>query len=377
MKWKRLLTVTKKEFIHIRRDKASLAIALMMPIMMLLLFGFAVNTDVNNVNLVVYDGSKTADSRELISKFTNSYYFNLYGAVDSPEDVEKYISQGKVKVGLVIPPNYTKDLRRNTTAEAQVLVDGSDPTIARTAMSYSILIGNNYSLKLRELQVDKSGLGKNPNIGVNLKPLVLYNPTLESSNFNIPGVIGLILQNITVILTSFAMVREREKGTIEQLIMTPVTSFELIVGKLVPYTIIGFFDMIAALLLGNIIFGVVVKGSIALLIFLGTLFLICSLAMGMLISTVAKTQLQAMQASIALLLPSVLLSGFMFPREAMPKIVYYLGGILPMTYFLEILRGIIVKGVGISYLISPIVSLLVLIFIIVIATMKKFSKTLD
>jgi ABC-2 type transport system permease protein len=377
MKWKRLLTVTKKEFIHIRRDKASLAIALMMPIMMLLLFGFAVNTDVNNVNLVVYDGSKTADSRELISKFTNSYYFTLYGAVDSPEDVEKYISQGKVKAGLVIPPNYTKDLRRNTNAEAQVLVDGSDPTIARTAMSYSILIGNNYSLKLRQLQVDKSGLGKNSSIGVNLKPLVLYNPTLESSNFNIPGVIGLILQNITVILTSFAMVREREKGTIEQLIMTPVTSFELIVGKLVPYTIIGFLDMIVALVLGNIIFGVVVKGNIALLIFLGTLFLICSLAMGMLISTISKTQLQAMQASIALLLPSVLLSGFMFPREAMPKLVYYISCILPMTYFLEILRGIIVKGVGISYLVSPIVSLLVLIFIIIVATMKKFSKTLD
>lgn len=377
MKWKRLLTITKKEFIHIRRDKASLAIALMMPIMMLLLFGFAVNTDVNNVNLVVYDGSKTADSRELISKFTNSYYFSLYGAVDSPEDVEKYISEGKVKAGLVIPPNYTKDLRRNTTTEVQVLVDGSDPTIARTAMSYSILIGNNYSLKLRQLQVDKSGLGKNSSIGVNLKPLVLYNPTLESSNFNIPGVIGLILQNITVILTSFAMVREREKGTIEQLIMTPVTSFELIVGKLVPYTIIGFLDMIVALVLGNIIFGVVVKGSIALLIFLGTLFLICSLAMGMLISTISKTQLQAMQASIALLLPSVLLSGFMFPREAMPKLVYYISCILPMTYFLEILRGIIVKGVGISYLVSPIVSLLVLIFIIIVATMKKFSKTLD
>jgi ABC-type multidrug transport system, permease component len=377
MKWKRLLTITKKEFIHIRRDKASLAIALMMPIMMLLLFGFAVNTDVNNVNLVVYDGSKTEDSRELISKFTNSYYFSLYGAVDSPEDVEKYISEGKVKAGLVIPPNYTKDLRRNTITEVQVLVDGSDPTIARTAMSYSILIGNNYSLKLRQLQVDKSGLGKNSSIGVNLKPLVLYNPTLESSNFNIPGVIGLILQNITVILTSFAMVREREKGTIEQLIMTPVTSFELIVGKLVPYTIIGFLDMIVALVLGNVIFGVYVKGSMALLILLGTLFLICSLAMGMLISTISKTQLQAMQASIALLLPSVLLSGFMFPREAMPKLVYYISCILPMTYFLEILRGIIVKGVGISYLISPIVSLLVLIFIIIVATMKKFSKTLD
>lgn len=377
MKWKRLLTITKKEFIHIKRDKASLAIALMMPIMMLLLFGFAVNTDVNNVDLVIYDGSKTSESRELVSKFVNSYYFKIYGAVDSQEEVENYINSGDVKVGLIIPPSYAKDLRRNSATEVQVLVDGSDPTIARTAMSYSLLIGNNYSVKLRQIQIDKSSLNKQSNIGINLKPLVLYNPTLESSKFNIPGVIGLILQNITVILTSFAMVREREKGTIEQLIMTPVTSFELIAGKLIPYTIIGFFDMIISLLLGYIIFGVAIKGSVISLILLGTLFLICSLAMGMLISTVAKTQLQAMQASIALLLPSVLLSGFIFPREAMPKLIYYLSSILPLTYFLQILRGIIVKGVGMSYLIKPIASLLILIFIIVVATMKKFRKTLD
>lgn len=377
MQWKRLMTITRKEFIHIKRDKASLVIALMMPIMMLLLFGFAVNTDVNNVDLIVYDGSRTSDSRELTSKFTNSSYFRFYGEVNSPKEVEEYIAMGKVKVGLVIPPDYTKELRRNSPTEVQVLVDGSDPTIARTAMSYSLLIGNNYSLKIKKIEAQKSALGKQENTGINLKPFVLYNPTLESSKFNVPGVIGLILQNITVILTSFAMVREREKGTIEQLIMTPVTSFELIVGKLIPYTLIGFFDMIVALLLGNIIFGVTIKGSVALLILLGTLFLICSLAMGMLISTVAKTQLQAMQASIALLLPSVLLSGFMFPRESMPKIVYYISNVLPMTYFLQILRGIIVKGVGITYLISPIISLLILIFIIVGITMKKFSKTLD
>ncbi|MBM7871415.1 ABC-2 type transport system permease protein [Clostridium pascui] len=368
MKWKRLFTITKKEFIHIRRDKASLAIAMVMPIMMLFLFGFAVNTDVNNVNLVVYDGDKTSDSRELINKFTNSYYFTLYDMVNSQKEVQETIDMGEAKVGLVIPPEFAKNLRKNTPSEIQVLVDGSDPTIARTALSYSLLIGNNYSLKLKQINSGK---------GVNVKPFTLYNPTMESSNFNIPGVIGLILQNITVILTSFTMVREKEKGTIEQLIMTPVTALELILGKLIPYTIIGFLDMLVALALGYLIFGVVVKGSMLLLILLGTLFLICSLAMGMLISTVAKTQLQAMQASIGLLLPSVLLSGFMFPREAMPKAVYYMGNILPITYFLQILRGIIVKGVGFSYLIKPIGSLMLLIFIIVFITMKKFSKTLD
>lgn len=212
IKRRRLLTIAKKEFIQIKRDKASLIIAVMMPIMMLLLFGFAVNTDVNNVNLVVYDGSKTMESRELVNKFTNSYYFKLYDEVDSTEEVENYINSGKVKVGLVIPSDYTKNLKRNTNSEVQILVDGSDPTIARTAMSYSVLIGNNYSNSLKLIEKSKAGLENQQSLGVNVKPLVLYNPSLESSTFNIPGVIGLILQNITVILTSFAMVREKEKA---------------------------------------------------------------------------------------------------------------------------------------------------------------------
>lgn len=377
MKLKRLFTIAKKEFIHIKRDKASLAIAVMMPIMMLLLFGFAVNTDVNSVNLAVYDGSKTMESRELVNKFTNSYYFKLYDEVDSAEDVENYISSGKVKIGLVIPPNYTKILRKNETSEVQILVDGSDPTIARTAVSYSALIGNNYSSSLKLIDRSKAGLENQQSIGVNVKPLLLYNPSLDSSKFNVPGVIGLILQNITVILTAFAMVREREKGTMEQLIMTPVTPFELIGGKLIPYIIIGFLDMLLSLFLGYIIFGVGVKGSFLLLTLLGTLFLICSLAMGMFISTISKTQLQAMQLAVAMILPSVILSGFMFPREAMPKIIYSISNIIPMTYFLEILRGIMIKGVGLSYLINPIRSLLVITVIIIILTMKNFKKTLD
>lgn len=377
MKLKRILTITKKEFIHIKRDKASLAIALAMPIMMLLIFGFAVSTDVNNIKLAVYDGSKTQESRELISKFTNSNYFRVYGSVDSQEDVEKEIALGKVKAGLIIPSDYAKNLNKNETSDIQILVDGSDPTIARTAMNYSLLITNNYSLKIKGVEIKKTGRAILPAKGVEMRPLVLYNPTMESNKFNIPGVIGLILQNITIILTSFAMVRERERGTIEQLIMTPVSSLELIIGKLIPYVVIGFFDLIMVLILGGVIFGMVIEGSLGLLIFLGTMFLVCALAMGMLISTVAKTQLQAMQASIALLLPSVLLSGFMFPREAMPKLIYYISNVFPITYFLQILRGIIVKGVGAAYLVESIVPLFILIIIIIIVTMLKFRKTLD
>lgn len=377
MKLKRLITVTKKEFIHIKRDKPSLIIALIMPIMMLLLFGFAANTDVNNVNLMIYDGSKTLESRQLVNAFINSYYFKLYGSADSYNEVEKYIDMGKVKVGIVIPPDYSKKLNRNETASVQVLVDGSDPTIARTAMSYSMLIGNSYSTKMKKVEFKKSGSNISTSAGINIKPLLLYNPTLESSKFNVPGVMGLILQNITVILTSFAMVREREKGTIEQLIMTPITPFELIMGKLVPYTVIGFLNMVTVLILGNLLFGIVIKGSVTLFMVLGTLFLICSLAIGMFISTIAKTQLQAMQASLALLLPSVLLSGFMFPREAMPKMIYLISCVLPLTYFLQILRAIIVKGVNLSYIIGPILSLSLLIIIIIGLTVIKFNKTLE
>lgn len=377
MKLKRLLTITKKEFIHIRRDRASLGMALVAPIMMLLIFGYAVNTDVNHVDLVICDESRTPDSRELIEKFDNSYYFNAFEMVETSEKVEEYIDKGLVKVGLVIPADYAREIKRNRAAEIQILVDGSDPTIARTAMSYSVILANNHSVKLREVSSKKASLQGGSAPSVNAKPLVLYNPTLESSKFNVPGVVGLILQNITIILTAFAMVRERERGTIEQLIMTPVTSLELILGKLIPYVLIGFYDFIIILILSYILFGVAVKGSILLLILLGSIFLVGALAMGMLISAVSKTQLQAMQMAVLFILPSVLLSGFMFPREAMPKLIYAISCTFPITYFLEILRGIIVKGVGINYLAGVTGILLLQITVIIIVTMKKFKKTLD
>jgi ABC-2 type transport system permease protein len=345
--------------------------------MMLLIFGYAVNTDVNHVDLVVCDESRTPESRELIEKFNNSYYFRTFEMVESSDKVEEYIDKGKVKVGLVIPADYAREIKRNKTAEIQILVDGSDPTIARTAMSYSVILANNHTIKLRELQGKKALLAAGTAPAVSAKPLVMYNPTLESSKFNVPGVVGLILQNITIILTAFAMVRERERGTIEQLIMTPVTSLELIIGKLIPYIVIGFYDFIIILVLSYIMFGVAIKGSILLLILLGSIFLIGALAMGMLISAVAKSQLQAMQAAMLFILPSVLLSGFMFPREAMPKLIYAISCTFPITYFLEILRGIIVKGVGLNYLAGVTTILILQIAVIILVTMKKFKKTLD
>jgi ABC-2 type transport system permease protein len=377
MNLKRVFTVTKKEFIHIRRDKASMILALVAPVMMLLLFGFAVSTDVTDVRLAVCDQSNTMESRELIRSYENSSYFKVYTMIDNPQNAEKIIGAGQVKAVLLIPTDFAKGLRRGQREEVQILVDGSDPSVARTAANYAVMISNSYSIKVSSVRLMNAAAALNKNSGVDARAMIMYNPTLESSKFNVPGVVGLILQNITVILTAFAMVREREKGTIEQLIMTPVSSLELIIGKLIPYVFIGIYDYAIVLILSYVLFGVAIKGSILLLALLGIIFLVGALAMGMLISTFAKTQLQAMQASLLVLLPSVLLSGFMFPREAMPKVVYGISTILPVTHFLIILRGIILKGVGISELYKTASVLLVLIIVIIAITVKKFTKKLD
>ncbi len=377
MNVKRMLTITKKEFIHIKRDRPSLMISFIMPIIMLLLFGFAVTTDVNHVKMAVYDGSKTVESRTLIERFSHAYYFESYASVHSPKEAETLIEKGKVKVALVIPTDYAHKINRNESAEIQILVDGSDPTIARTAGSYAGLVTNQYAneLKIKQLQ-SKGGMGASAPVIV-ARPLMLYNPTLESSKFNVPGVIGLILQNLTIILTALAMVREKELGTIEQLVMTPVTGIELILGKLIPYVLIGCYDFAIIMILSYVVFGVTVSGSMIQLILLGLVFLIGALAMGMLISTFAENQAQAIQAAMVFLLPSVILSGFMFPREAMSPFIYWLGSLFPITHFLVILRGIIVKGVGIEYMLNTAAALFAILFAIIFITVRKFSKTLD
>ncbi len=372
----RMLTVTKKEFIHIGRDKPSLVISFVMPIMMLMLFGFAVNTDVNNVGIAIYDGSGTQSSREFIQRFIQTDYFELYGYAESVQSLEAMISHGEVKVGLVIPEDFSVKLKRKETVSVQVLVDGSDPVIARTAASYAMSIAQAYTGEVTIEEMNRLGQ-KVTMSSVEALPLFLYNPTLESAKFNIPGVVGLILQNITIILTALAMVREKELGTMEQLIMTPVTSLELILGKLMPYIFIGCYDFAVVMVLSRLIFGVSVAGNAVELLVLGLIFLIGSLAMGMLISTIAKNQAQAIQGTLAFLLPSVLLSGFMFPREAMPLPIQMIGNILPITHFLIILRGIIVKGVSAFDLLNATFMMLGLIGVLIGVTAVKFSKKLD
>jgi ABC-2 type transport system permease protein len=376
MNMQRFKSIIIKEFIQIKRDKASFGIALMMPIMMILLFGYAVSTELENISMTVLDQSQTTESRELIKSFENTSYFKVVGQDNTIEAIQEKIDKGIVHSALIIGPDYATLLDKGEKPSIQLIIDGSDPTTARTALSSGVLAAQMHGLVVSQQLSEKvSGSIKQGGIDVNTK--VLYNPDLRNQNFTIPGLIGLILQNITVLLTAFALVRERERGTIEQLIVSPLTSVEIIIGKLVPYVIIGFLDFLFSLALGLFWFNVPLNGSLGLLIFLGAGFVICSLAIGILISTISKTQLQAMQLTLLVILPSVLLSGFVFPREAMPKIIQLIGNVIPLTYFLNILRGIILKGVGFSYLFNDVALLFTLGLVLLVLSIVRFRQKLD
>ena len=371
----RFLSVVKKEFIHIKRDRASFVIAIMMPIVMMLLFGYAVNTELSDIKTGILDMSCSKESRELIKSFESSGYFKIDYRSNNIEALKDKMDKGEIHAGLIIPGDYDKKVSSGEKAEVQIIIDGSDPTTARTALSSGIMIATQKCNVISKEAFIK--MGKNVSSGgLDVRTKVLYNPNLSNKNFTIPGLIGLIMQNITILLTAFALVRERERGNIELLIVSPLKSREIILGKLIPYILIGTFDFILSLFLGVYWFNVPVKGNMALLLLLGMGFVICSLAIGLLISTIAKTQLQAMQMCILILLPSVLLSGFVFPREAMPRIIQYLGYLLPLTYFLDILRGIILKGVSLSYLMNDVLLLLFLGVGLLILSINRFRAKL-
>ncbi|AFQ42730.1 ABC transporter permease [Desulfosporosinus meridiei] len=376
--WVRFLAVLRKEFLHIRRDRASLIMAIAMPIGMLLLFGYAVNTDVDHLPTVVWDQSQTADSRELITSMRNTQYLNPDNFVQGYQQIEGYLDSGKARVAVIIPPDFGKELQKdNGQADVQILVDGSDPTVARAAMSAVQMLGLNKSLEIQGIRLAAKGAAAGTSMPLNVETRVWYNPDMKSMVFNIPALIGLILQNVIAMLTSFSIVREKERGTMEQVVVTPIRSLELLLGKLLPFVFIGFVSLTLILATGIFWFGVIPSGSIPLLVLLSTIFLFTILAIGLLISSVARTQLQAMQMTFILILPSILLSGFIFPRETMPTFLKILGGLFPLTYFLEIVRGIFLKGVGMEYLWQDTLILCAFAIILVGIAAKKFKKNLD
>jgi len=372
----RLISIIRKEFIQIMRDPRTLAITLIIPIMQLFLLGYSATNDVRNVPLAVLDLSQSSESRALLDSYRAADYFRIAYAVSSETEMQALIEQGRARAGLIIPRDYATKLKAGSAQVAFVL-DGSDPTVASTSLSAAQLIGQTHATSILSSKVSRSGQSFKLQPPVEVHTTVWYNPDLVSAYFMIPGVIGMILFAITGILTATAVVRERERGTIEQLIVTPIRSWELIVGKLTPYTILGFVDTLEVLAIGHWWFGVPIRGSLMLILATSGLFLVTGLGVGLFASTIANTQQEAMLTVWMTLLPSIFLAGFFFPLDAMPPVLQWISYAMPMRYYLVIIRALLLKGVGLEVIWPEVVALIIFAVVIMGAAMLRFKKRLD
>ncbi len=373
----RVLALARKEFIQILRDRRTLAMVLALPAMQLFMFGYAINTTVDHIPLVVYDPVNDSVSRGFVDALRNSGYFDLVGAELDADGVRAAIDQGRAKAGLVLDAGFSRDLQAGRPGAVQVVVDGSDPNYAQTVLFASATVASVHGAALQAQRAQRLGQAAGPGTAaIDLRPTVLYNPGMASVTFMIPGLIGLILQMQTLLLTTFALVRERERGTLEQLLVSPIRPWELMAGKLLPYTVLALANITAALAVGVFWFRVEFAGSLVAFYVLSLLFLVSSLGTGLFISTISQTQGQATQAALFMLLPSILLSGFVFPREAMPLPLQAVGWVVPLTYYLRILRGIMLKGVGVDVLWPDVWPLAVLGIAVFVISALRFRKQL-
>jgi ABC transporter DrrB family efflux protein len=361
-----------KEVIQISRDPLTLALMLMLPMLQLLIFGYAINTDVRDVKTAVYNLDPGLDSRELLDSFQNTDYFRITEYVASDDELNGAIIAGRVKVGIKIPPDYSERLAAGRQATVLVLIDGSDSSIATQSLTVSTSVGLRKSLE----RLTAGAEGAAPELPIEIRPKMLFNPDSRSANFMVPGLVAIILQIITTLLTAFSIVRERERGTLEQLLVTPIRPFGLMLGKLVPYGLIGVFETVTVLAVMRVIFDVPINGSVLLLLVLSVLFLFTALAIGLLISTVAQNQVQAFQMAFLIIFPSVLLSGFMFPRASMPAVMQAISFLIPATHFMEIIRGIVLRGATLTDLTGEVITLAVMGVLLLALSALRFRKKL-
>jgi len=371
----RIYSIVRKEFVQLFRDPRTLALAVVIPIVQLFLLGYAATSDVRNVSLAVWDQSKTTESRQLLDAFQASSYFRINYFVNSSDEYQALIESGDARVALVIPPDYAQRLF-DGNAKVLLILDGSDASIGGTALSTARLVGQSFGTKILTQQATLSGRSA-PTPPVEVRTQVWYNPDLNSAYFMIPGVIGMILSFITTILTATAIVRERERGTIEQLIVTPIRSWELVLGKLLPYVILAFVETFEVLILGYFWFGVPIRGSLSLIVLTSGIFIMSSLGIGLLASTIANTQQEAMLTVMMYNLPSIFLSGFFFPLEAMPQALQIVSYAIPLRYFLVVIRSLLLKGVGIEAIQGEVIALTIFGLVIMTLAALRFRKRLD
>jgi ABC-2 type transport system permease protein len=373
----RLRAVMRKEFLQILRDPHTLYIVLAIPVVQMFLLGYTATTDVRNIPLAVVDLDRSASSRRLLDAYRAADYFRLAFDVDSEDQLRQLIDGGEARAGLIIPADFNERLLGGATAPVSFVIDGSDPSVASTALAAAELIGQSVSTRIALERSQAAGLASAAAPGLEVRPQVWFNPDMISAYFMVPALIGMILQLLTTMLTATAIVRERERGTIEQLIVTPIRSSELILGKIAPYVLIALFNTVEVLLVGTLWFGVPVRGSLGLLFLLSGLFLTSSLGIGLLISTIAQTQQQAMMLTWFTLLPTVFLSGFFFPLAAMPPLLQLVSRFIPLRYYLAIIRSILLKGVGAASLTEEIIALAILGGLALGGAALRFRKTLD
>lgn len=365
----RIKQMVVKEFIQIFRDKRMKAIVFVIPLLQTMVFGYAVTMDVNNIPTAVYDLDRSYESRELVRRLTASSYFDVLYTPGSPAEVQDLLDRSQVTVAIQINRGFSADLHRRIPTAVQLLVDGTDSNTGIVALDYANRIILTYAR-------DLAPAGPSLPARIDLRQRAWYNPELKSKNYNVPGVIAMVIMLTSLLLTSMAVVREREIGTMEQLMVTPLRPAELILGKTIPFAIIAFFDMILVTVFGVLVFDIPIRGSFLLLTLSTAIYLLSILGVGLVISTVAKTQQQALMSTFLFYMPAVLLSGFMFPIENMPDFFQYLTYANPLRYFLIIIRGLFLKGNGIDILWPQMVALLAIGIVVIAYSTLRFRKRL-
>ena len=367
-----LTSIIYKEIFHIIRDPRAVFLMVLIPGMDMIVFGYAIDLEVSNISTVVYNLDGRRESRELLDMFANSGFFTLTETVHSDEEMNEAVIRGRAKVAIKIPPDYSDQLVRGGNTTVQVLLDGSDSTVAMQALHVVNAIALRKSLDVISSMVDTPG-----KLPVEARPRVLFNPDMKTPNFMIPGLVVITMQQVTLMLTALSIVREKEHGTLEQLMVTPVSRLGLMLGKLIPCAVFGSLETALVVLIMVVVFGVPIAGSVGLLALFSLSFLFAALGMGLLTSTLSSNQLQAVQFAFVMILPSVLLSGFMFPQESMPRPIYWLGQLIPATYFIRIIRGIILRGAGFYDLLPQAAILTVMGVAVLLIAASRFHKTID
>jgi ABC-2 type transport system permease protein len=374
MSVRRIKALTKKEFIQMSRDIRSLMGALFIPLLMIFLFGYALSLDVDRIPTLVLDRDRTPLSRDLIHRLTDSRYFSLVGNIETERQIDGVLARGEALMALVIPEDFASRVKKGNAVSIQVVFDGSDSNTASIAVGYLKAVIAGFDMGIQEKRLRRAGL-KMVDMPLEGRIRVWFNPELKSKNFIIPGLTGVIMMAICTQMTALSVSREKETGTLEQLISTPISSMELLVGKLLPYVAVGLVDLALVMGAGVLIFGVPFRGSYLSLLIISLIFLTGTLSWGLFVSVISKSQLQASQiAVLSAFLPSFLLSGFIYPIENMPVALQVITYIVPARYFVEILKGLFLQGVGLTVLWPQVLALVIYAVVILNLARKKFSK---